>query len=389
MKNNENNYDRFVILRCDFTYRIPIILWPKWNNTGIIVVNRDVHWPSKKLYADVLFICDSSSIYNFENAVLSIKDHKTLHELPKYLYDNNIQFTLMYDEYYHMNAHPLHILETTHNNDPTHITDISQWNPGTNNEIIPKTNIYLSGGRTGDLIHVLSVIYANWVNGKGKGILYISDRHGGDNFSLGVNKTCDDIKPILMHQEYIQDVIMYTNQDLSTFINLNEWRNYIHLKFNWFDMLSHVYKINMFNVKWIHLNESYNKYPELKDIIVIHHSLERKNNDFPWEKIISNNKCIFITCNINEYNNFKYKHLIEPYIANNLVDFVSMIYSSKCFIGNMSMPCALAWAIGHPLLCALGNSSEQPFYMCPYISWFKDTQTYNIHTVKDLLSFTI
>ena len=213
MKNNENNYDRFVILRCDFTYRIPIVLWPKWDNTGIIVVNRDVHWPSLKLYSDILFICDSSSIYNFENAVLSIKDHKTLHAIPKYLYDNNIHFTLMYDEYYHMNAHPLHILETIHNNEPTHITDISQWNPGINLTDISQSNpginetdisqlnpginetdkVYVSGGKTGDLIHVLLVIYANWINGKGKGILYLSDNHGGDGFSLGINQTYNDI----------------------------------------------------------------------------------------------------------------------------------------------------------------------------------------------------
>jgi hypothetical protein len=56
---------------------------------------------------------------------------------------------------------------------------------------------YVSGGKTGDLVHVLSVIHANWINGKGKGILYISDRHGGDHFTLGVYKTCNDIKPIL------------------------------------------------------------------------------------------------------------------------------------------------------------------------------------------------
>ena len=35
MNKYKNTYDRFVILRCDFMYRINITTWPKWDKNGI------------------------------------------------------------------------------------------------------------------------------------------------------------------------------------------------------------------------------------------------------------------------------------------------------------------------------------------------------------------
>ena len=262
----------------------------------------------------------------------------------------------------------------------------------------PSTNCYstyISGGRTGDLIHVLAVIHARWLNGHGKGILYLTELFGGDKFTLGVDKTYNEIKNILKKQEYIEDVLLYNNSipnnfnNFNNFINLNLWRNYFTvLKSPWPLMLSSVYNLDMTqsSSSWIKLDDSYNKYPSLQDTVVLHHSLERYNNTFPWEKIISQNKCIFITCNKKEYDGFQWKSKVDVMVANDLDDFASMIYSSKCFVGNMSMPCALAWALGKPLLCALGNADEQPFYMCKYISWFKDKNTFFLDNISNILN---
>ncbi len=135
MNNYKNEYDRFVILRCDFMYRIPITKWPKWKENGIILVNRDVHWPNQRLYSDIIFITDSEFIDIFTNAFNRDSHYHTAHALGRYLYNNNIPFHLMYEDYYHMDKHPLHLFAPLEDepdlNNPVvfePITDISCWN---------------------------------------------------------------------------------------------------------------------------------------------------------------------------------------------------------------------------------------------------------------------
>jgi len=133
--NHKNEYDRFVILRCDFRYRFTITKWPKWNETGMTLVNRDVHWPSQKLYSDIVFIVDVDFVDSFTNAFNSSIYGDTIHGLGQFLYNNNIPFHLMYEDYYHMNFHPLHSLGSLEDEPDLEnilimepLLDISQWN---------------------------------------------------------------------------------------------------------------------------------------------------------------------------------------------------------------------------------------------------------------------
>jgi hypothetical protein len=135
MTNNQTLYDRFVILRCDFRYNLYISQWPKWNETGIILVNKDVHWPTRKLYADVLFIVDSSHLKCFDVAFHSSIYCNSIHGLGGYLYNNNIPFHLMYEDYYHILDHPLHSISSLEQEPDLQIRkqsesikDISHWN---------------------------------------------------------------------------------------------------------------------------------------------------------------------------------------------------------------------------------------------------------------------
>jgi hypothetical protein len=139
MNMNGNIYDRFVILRCDFMYRFGITKWPKWNENGIFIINRDVHWPTQLLYSDVLFIVDKNKILEFNFAFNKRRCNLDLHDLPLHLYINNIPFHLIYDTYHHMASHPLYAiaslepvvdLENPIVFEP--IKDISQWNGGVN-----------------------------------------------------------------------------------------------------------------------------------------------------------------------------------------------------------------------------------------------------------------
>lgn len=119
-------------------YIIPITTWNKWNNRGIFVVNKDAHWPTLKLYSDILFMVDNNSIDIFVQAVNennNARNYEDMHGVGNVLYMKNIPFHLIYEDYYHMWEHPLHVLMGQENepdlDNPfigTMLTDISQWN---------------------------------------------------------------------------------------------------------------------------------------------------------------------------------------------------------------------------------------------------------------------
>jgi hypothetical protein len=135
MIENKNLYDRFVILRFDFLYRLKITEWNNWNSNGIILVNKDVNWPTKKLYADIIFIIDKQMIETFQK-VLKSNNRIAGHTVGKNLFENNINFYIMYEDFYHMDNHPLHALALKENINcdldkdfvATKVLDLSPWN---------------------------------------------------------------------------------------------------------------------------------------------------------------------------------------------------------------------------------------------------------------------
>lgn len=134
LEEKKDQYDRFVILRFDFMYRKKITEWPKWNQEGIFILNKDVTWPSKKYYTDILFIVDKNHINSFNLAARSFNGYP--HELGQFLYFNNIDFHLIYDTYHHMHINnPIVSLATyepepdlDNPTTPLIIDDVSQWN---------------------------------------------------------------------------------------------------------------------------------------------------------------------------------------------------------------------------------------------------------------------
>lgn len=118
---NLNEYDRFVILRFDIVYNIPICNWNNWYQNGIIIPSKDMSWNQTKFYNDLIFIADKEHIKNFNDAVeymmkvnilplqIKLSDHVAMpHHIGQYLYLNNITFYLMYDEIIDARYHPLH-----------------------------------------------------------------------------------------------------------------------------------------------------------------------------------------------------------------------------------------------------------------------------------------
>jgi hypothetical protein len=109
LREHVNEYDRFVILRFDILYRIPITQWPHWNSTGIILVNRDKHWLDERLCTDFVFIADAESIQDLAKGLEYTR--RQAHQVSQYFYRNDIPFHLMYSEIYGIQNHPLYLVK--------------------------------------------------------------------------------------------------------------------------------------------------------------------------------------------------------------------------------------------------------------------------------------
>ena len=108
----KQHYDRVVILRFDFQYRLPITKWPKWDSKGIILANKDVYWNQNKCYHDIVFITDTSCLEVFIEAVKnSMVDGMYRNKIGQYMYHHKVPFNLMYEDGYHMIGHPLYALK--------------------------------------------------------------------------------------------------------------------------------------------------------------------------------------------------------------------------------------------------------------------------------------
>lgn len=134
MTQHKDNYDRFLLLRFDMMYRIKVTEWPKWDKKGIILVNKDINYPSCKYYADMVFIIDKGWIGRFSKALHS-KNPMCLHHIGRDLENMKIPFHLMYKDYYHDKSHPLNAWNPVNkkpdlnNNDftPTKVLTTNKW----------------------------------------------------------------------------------------------------------------------------------------------------------------------------------------------------------------------------------------------------------------------
>jgi len=215
---------------------------------------------------------------------------------------------------------------------------------------------FIIGGRTGDLLHCLYSVRGICEKFGTKADLYITNdtSYGGDNFHFEINRTFEDLKPLIIKQEYISSFNILRDK-IDNFINLNNWRRCpFFFKTNWINMLSQLHQIPISSKNWI----SCEKDDSFKNKIVIHRSTWRFSEKFPWESIIKNNDCIFITSDKREYNIFPYKNLVKMYEWRSFFELAKIINSSKFFIGNMSTPLALAHGLGVPRLAELFVNDE-------------------------------
>lgn len=227
---------------------------------------------------------------------------------------------------------------------------------------------YIMGGRLGDFIHTIYVIMIKYEQTGKIGKLYITDQlqYGGDEFSISLNQTFEELYPIISKQHYIKSFEIYNHQSID--INLNDFRKNSNLYgLPWLHLMSNTFNIPMIVKPWITMNVD-EKY---KDVILIHQSTNswRRIHHFTpiVENLIDGKKCMFITCNPKEYEQYSLKHKVPLEIKSNLYEMFVAINSCKLFIGNQSSPLTFAMALKIPLIV---ESAEGHFYNYKYYDNF-------------------
>lgn len=213
---------------------------------------------------------------------------------------------------------------------------------------------YITGGRLGDMMHALLVIKQNYVTSGKKGNLFLFVGKGGDGFSFHLEKVYKDTKDLILFQEYINSYSIYNGEHID--VNLNDWRKSPLLyRENWINILTKTFNLSTPpSENWL----SYTTNPDYKDFTIIHRTYYRNNHLFPWQHIIDNEKCLFVTTNIEECKLFNKTFSVECLAVNSISELALVINSGKKFVGNMSSPLAIAHALGKPRLAELCNTDQ-------------------------------
>lgn len=247
-----------------------------------------------------------------------------------------------------------------------------------------KTISFVSGGKLGDFIHTLSVVKNICLKENCLANLYLSEGRG-DIWTFGAENAFNDLHDLVSTQPYINSFSTEPSDLNESFIDLNRWRTVvaeIHAEtgvYNacWSNLLSCVYDFSIpDSYAWI---QTGNK-AEFRDKIVIHQSL-RHYCGLPWDEIfeIPCKGRVFVTSNIEEWNNFKHKDGVSLCLVNSVKEMAVAINSGKLFVGNQSAPFAIASALDVPRIVGL-DPDPAPFYMgeerySDNIMWYLNDKT--------------
>lgn len=169
----------------------------------------------------------------------------------------------------------------------------------------------------GDLIHMMYVV----AHTPGKHDLYITDRRDlhSDGFIYDLDKTIEELKPILLYQDYVNSVQPYNNEEA---INLNLWRSKAYTD-NWTILFSKMFCVPVVGEAWMKMPQDG---PKIK---IIHRSIHdaRHGN---WDNIDKNGA-------YNIGNKF-----------DSLWQLFSIIGNCVWFKGEQSLPLAIAHALDVP-----------------------------------------
>lgn len=195
---------------------------------------------------------------------------------------------------------------------------------------------FILGGRMGDLIHMMYVVK----NTPGKHDLYITDRRDlhSDGFIYDLDKTVAELRQVLMLQDYVnsvQPLSEFSNPD--DYINLNLWRRKAYSA-SWTNLLSEMFNVPVNGEAWMKWPTYYVTF----DKKILHKSIyPARNGD--WSKV----------------NTDGFKDIGSDFL--NLAWLFSKISYCELFVGEQSLPLAVAHALDVPRIAVLNQVDKAAY----------------------------
>lgn len=178
-------------------------------------------------------------------------------------------------------------------------------------------------------------------------------------FTRDIIQTYKDIKNILEKQEYVNEIELFESQNIDIDLNIFRFSPLLY-RVDWLINLSTTFNIPLIPLSWIKYDKTFKT--KYSDKIVINRSCQRHISNFPWEKIVNNQSCSFISFNGADYSVFQFKEKVELIQVNTFDEMINVIGNCKFFIGNQSAPLSIAYSLGKPSLGEL-FSIDSNLYM--------------------------
>ena len=250
-----------------------------------------------------------------------------------------------------------------------------------------KTIPYLAGGLLGDFIDQLSIIKEIYLSSGKKGDLYLVDNNTPPSYfpsdwkgkpcmqldwRFGIEKAYEDLKDVVLKQDYISSFQIYKSEPLNSPIHLSSWRK-SPLLYNasFYEIFKNEYDVEWASHKWLDLPTN----DEYKDTILISASVRRFDSNYNYNDLKKyNKKILFAATDIDEYN--KFKELtgcdFELKLFDNLIDYWIAINSCYLFVTNASSFFSIAQALYKNTIILLPNNEEDVHFMMnvPNSLWY-------------------
>lgn len=220
---------------------------------------------------------------------------------------------------------------------------------------MPAPIVFVSGGQLGDFFHQLSVVKEAYMTTGRKGILYIDDRGGSRWFARGVRATYDDIYSLIAKEPYIEAFQIYQGQRYDH--DLSDWTQVPNLYTrSWRETFSK-YGYGWNSSAYIHVDPM----PGYEDVTFVSTS-HRWNNRIDYSILLAHiHNPMFLAVTKETYDDFVKRTGItslQLIICADAVSLARTIWGCRLFVGTLSMPLALADAMGKDRVAILPESPD-------------------------------
>lgn len=220
-----------------------------------------------------------------------------------------------------------------------------------------KTIKYVSGGKLGDFINQLSVINEKYLETGIKGTLYIG--YTGDIFTNKIKGTYEDTYEIIKEQPYIENYTIHNGEKYD--VDLSEWRKNIKSS-NFHNIFSEKYNVDWGKNKWLLLENKEKYYNDKWCNVVFLNTTKNRFKKLDYQCLYDKygDNLVFISSIRNDYEYFtKITGIqIKYYSPLSFLDLCVAINSCKLFVGGLSMPLTIAFALKKEIVIACPNNNK-------------------------------